>query len=126
FLSVLSLSAQVVTGRITGRITDSSGAVVPKASVKTRNVLTNVETSTVSTSEGVFDLLNLIPGQYRVEVEMAGFKRHQQGPHELRVGDSLSVDIVLQLGSQAESVTVNAEAPLLEASTASAGKVVDS
>ena len=125
-LSVLSLSAQVVTGRITGRITDSSGAVVQKASVKTRNVLTNVETSTVSTSDGIFDLLNLIPGQYRLEVEMAGFKRHQQGPHELRVGDSLTIDIILQLGSQTESVTVTAEAALLESTSASSGKVVDS
>lgn len=120
------LCAQVATGRITGHITDSSGAVVPGASVKSINVRTNVEISTVSTSDGDFNLLNLIPGQYRLVVEMAGFKRYERGPIELRVGDELTIPVSLQLGSQAESVTVTSEAPLLEAASAGTGQVVDS
>src|SRR6185436_2710761 len=88
-LAVLSLSAQVATGRITGRITDPTGATVPGASVKSVNIRTNVETTSKSTSDGVFAVLNLIPGQYRLEVDMAGFKRFSQGPLELRVGDTL-------------------------------------
>ena len=120
------LSAQVATGRITGRVIDSSGAIVPGASVKSVNVHTNVGTSTVSTSDGVFDVLNLIPGQYRLEVDMSGFKHYEQGPLELRVGDALTIQVTLQLGSQSESVTVSAEAPLLESASATTGQVVDS
>ena len=85
-----------------------------------------METSTRSTSDGIFDLLNLIPGQYRLVVEVTGFKNFQQGPLELRVGDTLSVNVALQVGSQAETVTVTAEAPLLESSSAATGQVVDS
>ena len=124
-LSAVSLHAQLVTGRITGRVTDSSGAVVPGASVKTINIQTNVETSTKSTSEGVFDLLNLIPGQYRVIVEAAGFKRFERGPMEVRVGDALTIPVTLEVGSQAESITVSTQAPLIEAATATTGQVVD-
>src|SRR5437762_13535883 len=124
-LSVLSLCAQVATGRITGRVTDSSGAVVPGASVKTINIQTNVETSTKSTSEGVFDLQNLIPGQYRLAVEVEGFKHYAQGPMELRVGDTLSLMVALQIGAQTESVTVTTEASLLESASAATGQVVD-
>jgi hypothetical protein len=83
-LSTMSLCAQVATGRITGRLTDSSGAVVPGGAVKTVNTQTNVETSTRSSSEGVFDLTNLIPGQYRLVVEVNGFKRYEQGPMDAR------------------------------------------
>jgi hypothetical protein len=125
-LSVMSLRAQVATGRITGRLTDASGAVVPGGPVKAVNIQTNVETSTRSSSEGIFDLQNLIPGQYRVLAEVSGFKNFQQGPLELRVGDTLSLNISLQIGSQAETVTVTADAPLLESSSAATGQVVDS
>src|ERR1044072_3593162 len=125
-LAVMSALGQVGTGRITGRLSDASGAVVPGGSVKAVNIQTNVETSTKSSSDGIFDLQNLIPGQYRILAEVSGFKNYQQGPLELRVGDTLSVNIALQIGSQAETVTVNAEAPLLEASSAATGQVVDS
>jgi hypothetical protein len=125
-VSAVSLSAQVATGLITGRIADSTGAVVPGASVKGVNIQTNVETSTRSTSDGVFTVLNLIPGRYRIDVSMAGFKNFSQGPIELRVGDALNLVVTLQLGSQSESVTVTAEAPLLESATAGTGQVIDS
>lgn len=125
-LPIAALYAQVATGRITGRVTDVSGAIVPGAAVKTINIQTNVETATRSTSDGVFDLQNLIPGRYRLEVQMTGFKSHSHGPMELRVGDALNIPIVLQLGSQSESVTVTAETPLLESASAAVGQVIDS
>jgi hypothetical protein len=125
-LTASTLSAQVATGRITGRLTDASGAVVQGGPVKAVNIQTNVTTSTLSSSEGIFDLQNLIPGQYRLVAEVQGFKNFQQGPLELRVGDTLSVPIALQVGTQAETVTVTAEAALLEASSAATGQVVDS
>lgn len=124
FLFVLPLCAQNPTGRITGRVTDPTGAVVPGATVKGVNIATNVEASTTTTSEGNFALLNLIPGQYRLQATMAGFKNFEQGPIELHVGDTLTIPVTMQVGAQTESVTVNAEAPLLEAGTAQLGQVV--
>jgi hypothetical protein len=124
-LFATSLCAQVATGRITGRVTDASGALVAGAGVKTVNIATNVEVSTKTTSEGVFDVMNLIPGQYRLEIDMAGFKHFSQGPIELRVEDVLTMAIALQVGSQTESVTVTSAAPLLDTSETVIGTVTD-
>jgi len=88
------LLAQNPYGRITGRITDSAGALVPNASVRVANVDTNVATHTASNAEGNYELANLNPGQYRVVVELTGFKRYERGPLEVRVGDVLENAIV--------------------------------
>ena len=107
--SVASLWAQVATGRITGRVSDPSGGIVAGATVKAVNILTNVEVSTKSTSDGFFDIPNLIPGQYRLEVEMAGFEHYQ-----LRDRSSLrrrrrpdAFRSRFEVGAQTESVTVS-------------------
>jgi Carboxypeptidase regulatory-like domain len=120
-----SLCAQVATGRITGRATDSSAGVIAGATVKSVNILTNVEVSTKTTSDGVFDIPNLIPGEYRLEVDMPGFKRLSQGPIEVRVGDVLTVPLMLQLGAQSESVKVTSDAALLDTSSSVIGQVTD-
>ena len=120
-----ALPAQNPYGRITGRVTDSAGALVPNAAVRVVNVETNLATETVSNAEGNWEVPNLNPGQYRIEVQLQGFKRHERGPVELRVGDVLNIEIALELGAVSESVTITAEAPLLESATASLGQVVD-
>ena len=124
-VSAFVLYAQNPYGRITGRVTDSADAVVPGATVRAVQVETNVVTSTVSNSEGNFELLNLVPGQYRLIVELQGFKRHQRGPLEVRLGDVLSIPVALELGAMAESVTVTAEAPLLESASATVSQVIE-
>src|SRR6516162_1119927 len=65
---------QASTGNIRGRITDPSGAVVPKGSVTARHIDTNTTRKTVTNSEGIFDAENLQPGEYDVTVESPGFK----------------------------------------------------
>src|ERR1700680_4452748 len=115
--AVTALFAQDPYGRITGRVVDSAGAVVPGVSVRVRNTETNVETGVNSDSQGNYEARNLVPGQYQVVAETHGFKRYQRGPIEVRVGDVLTVDIGLEVGDVSESVTVTAEAPLLEAAT---------
>jgi hypothetical protein len=124
-LSAVALFAQNPYGRITGRVVDASGAVVPNANVSVENTGTNVATALTSDSQGNYDALNLIPGQYQVMAERPGFKRYQRGPIEVRVGDVLTIDINLEIGSATESVRVTAETPLLEAATASLGQVID-
>ena len=120
-----SAHAQSAYGRIVGRVTDAAGAVVPGASIRVVHIETNAGTSASTNAEGNFDLQNLAPGDYRLTAEMQGFKRYERGPVEVRVGDVLSLDVALELGLVSEQVTVTAEAPLLESSTASLGQVID-
>ncbi|MGA9505471.1 MAG: carboxypeptidase-like regulatory domain-containing protein, partial [Terriglobales bacterium] len=67
-MSATSLLAQEGTGGITGLVSDPQGAVVAGAQVAATNVDTQVRTATVTNSAGVYELLNLIPGTYSVEV----------------------------------------------------------
>jgi hypothetical protein len=123
--TLLPLLAQTPFGRITGRIVDSTNAVVRGAKISAVRIETNVVSSTESNAEGSFDLLNLIPGKYHLTVEVPGFKRYERGPLEVRLGDVLNIPIPLEVGVQAESVTITAEAPLLESASASVNQVVN-
>jgi len=125
-LASAMLMAQSPYGRILGRVTDSSGAVVPNASVECVNIETNVVTTAKSNSEGNYELPNLIPGRYRLSVSVAGFKTYGRGPMELRVGDALNIPVALEVGTQAETITVTTDAPLLESASATTGQVLDS
>jgi hypothetical protein len=117
---------QNLYGRITGRVTDATGAFAPNASVRATHLDTGVSTASRSNPEGNYELPNLIPGVYRITVELAGFKRYERTAVEVRVGDVLNVPVQLEVGQVAESVTVSDEAPLLESASASLGQVVDS
>ncbi len=124
-LATTALFAQDPYGRITGRVVDPGGAVVPGVSIHVKNTETNVETGVDSDSQGNYEARNLVPGQYQVAAETRGFKRYQRGPIEVRVGDVLTIDIGLEVGDVSDSVMVTAEAPLLEAATASLSQVID-
>src|ERR1700680_3385 len=86
-LSAAALLAQGPYGRVTARVVDAAGAVVPGASVHVKNIETNVETDVNTDSQGNYEARNLIPGQYEVGTEIRGFKRYRRGPIEVRVGD---------------------------------------
>jgi hypothetical protein len=125
FLATFPLAAQTPYGRITGRVVDSAGAVVAGAAVRVTNIDTNLVTSASSDAQGNYEARNLIPGNYRLIVELQGFKRYERGPMEVRVGDVLTVDVGLELGAVSDSITVKAEAPLLDSSTAVQGQLID-
>src|SRR6185295_8876941 len=63
------------TGTITGVVKDQSGAIVPGASVKLTNLGTNAERTATTTSEGVYEITQLVPGAYRLEVQATGFSK---------------------------------------------------
>ena len=117
--------AQDPRGRILGRITDPSGAVVPNVPVTATNIETGVAVTDASNAQGNYLLLHLNPGRYRLTAELTGFKKFDRTEIEVRVGDALTVDIGLEPGALTESVTVTAETPLLQSSEASIGQVVD-
>ncbi|MDP2997034.1 MAG: TonB-dependent receptor [Bryobacterales bacterium] len=121
----LAASAQESRGAILGRISDGSGAVVTGARVRATNIATNTGGSTLTNHEGNFEIPFLIPGTYRVSVDLEGFKKLVKDGVELSVDDRLALDLTLELGSVTETVVVTAEAPMLEASSPSIGVIVD-
>lgn len=116
--------AQETRGSITGRVVDSSQAVIPGVKVEAVNAATNTVVSSVTNSAGSYDIPYLLPGKYRLVAEAQGFKKAVREGLELRVNDRLQVDFALEVGAITESVNVTAEAPLLETSTASTGSVI--
>lgn len=123
-LTILVLG-QDFRGQITGQVTEASGAAVANAKVQVTNRATGVALSAVTDANGDYKALYLSPGSYTVVVEATGFKKVVRDNIEIRVGDKVSLDLALEVGAVQEVVNITAETPLLEASSASAGQVID-
>ncbi len=124
FLSLAHAFAQSSYGRVTGRITDSTDALVSGAAIRAVQQGTNVTVTTSSNNEGIYELLNLLPGEYKITIELAGFKRYERSSLSVSVGDVLTVDARLEVGAASESVTVTTESPLIESASSSVGQVI--
>lgn len=123
FLIVLfasSLAAQ----EFTGRVTDSTGAVVPEATVVAHNVDTNVDVSTVTTGAGTYTIPYLKPGNYSVSATANGFEIGARTGLILQVGQTATVNFALAVGRNTETVTVNADA-VLDVAKADIGEVIE-
>ncbi|MBI3682113.1 MAG: TonB-dependent receptor [Acidobacteria bacterium] len=118
------VSAQIGTSTITGRVTDSTGAVVPNVQVTIVQTGTNFTSTAVTNSEGIYRVPSLQPGEFRVSFEAAGFKKAVREDVELRTGDTLAVDMTLQVGNVSESIEVTGATQLLETETSATGTVV--
>ncbi|MCZ2077262.1 MAG: TonB-dependent receptor [Bryobacterales bacterium] len=112
-------------GSIVGRVLDSSGAVIPGATVTATNQNTNVAVNAQTNDQGNYQILFLIPGVYKVTAALPGFKTFVKENIELRVNDRIGLDMRLEVGDVTENVVVSAEAPLLQTATADVGLVVD-
>ncbi|HYO64203.1 MAG TPA: carboxypeptidase regulatory-like domain-containing protein [Pyrinomonadaceae bacterium] len=121
----VSAHAQEFRATLTGQVQDPSGAAVPNATVTVRNLSTNQTTTANTGEEGNYTIPFLIPGDYSVTVEAQGFKRVVNDKMTLHVSEKITFDVTLEVGQVADAVTVTAEDPLLEASTASRGLVVE-
>jgi hypothetical protein len=108
-----------------GVVTDSTQAGVAGARVTAINMDTQVESKAVSGRGGTYVIPLLPPGRYLLRVEQDGFKTFERSPVDLRVNDRLRLDASLELGQIESRVTVTAEAPLVEAATASRGQVIE-
>jgi Carboxypeptidase regulatory-like domain/TonB dependent receptor len=118
------LYAQGSAGRIIGTVTDSNGGAVAGATVSVLDVARGT-TRTLTTDEaGVYSAPNLLPGTYKVHVEFKGFKTLERQNLTLEVGQDLRVDVVLQPGEQAQTITVTETVPLVETTNASLGGTV--
>src|SRR5690349_21594900 len=127
FLAFCALPAlaQIDRGAIVGRVTDASGAIVPKATVVVTNKDTGVAVTTSTNEAGEYQVLALIPGTYSVRVSSQGFDSVLRDNLTLHVQDRLSVEVSLKVGSVSQEIIVTGAEPLLQTETADVGNVVD-
>ncbi|MBL8213936.1 MAG: TonB-dependent receptor [Bryobacterales bacterium] len=116
--------AQIGTATLTGRVTDTTGAVVPNAAVNVVQIGTNFTFNATTNEEGLYRVLSLQPGQYRVSVEAQGFKKFLREDVELRSGDTQAVDVAMQVGNVSETVEVTGATQLLETETSATGSTM--
>lgn len=119
------LPAQEITATVSGRVLDSSGAVVPSATVTLINTGTELRRQQTADSEGNYRFSLVPPGEYALEAAMTGFKTSVRRGVNLSVNQNASIDLVLEVGRVTDSVTVTADAGMLETRTNALGKVID-
>ena len=116
--------AQGERGELNGTVTDSSGAVVPNAEVIATETQTNVQTKATTTSVGRYSMTHLPPGVYTIAVSASGFRTAIANNVTLRVAQTLTVDMGLEVGQASERVTVTSEAPGIETGAVEIGRYV--
>jgi Carboxypeptidase regulatory-like domain len=121
FLTAAVAFAQTESARISGRVTDLSGAVIVGAECKITNIETNVSTTT--NQDGIYIIPDLHPATYRLTVQKEGFRTVVQPSLQLYVQDAVNENFTLALGPSSESMTISA--PLLQTDSASVSTVVD-
>ncbi len=105
--------AQTSRGTITGTITDPAGAVISSVTIEARNIETGSVHQAGSSATGNYTLAELPAGIYRLSVSVPGFKQYVRTGITVMAAQTLRIDIALVVGDIAETVTVNADAPLL-------------
>ena len=111
------LIAQTERGTIRGTVSDPSGSVIPNAEVVATNVGTGVQTKTVTTSSGNYNVPQLPPGAYKVEVTSPGFKTLLRENVVVELGAVAALDVQLEVGQVSDTVTVSSAAPMLQSET---------
>jgi len=121
-----ALFGQTTFGSIVGTVSDASGGAVPGAEVTlTRSATSETRTATAD-SAGGYVFVNLIPGSYRIDVEVKGFKHFTRQPIVVEVNQSTRIDVPLVVGQITQTVEVTAQTPLLQSQTSDLGQVVGS
>lgn len=111
--------AQETRSTILGTVKDVSGAVVTGATVVITNTETNSTTRLTTNDKGYFEAAYQLAGTYTITVTASGFKKSVRQGFALTVNTREEADITLEIGNTSESVTITADAPLLETTTAS-------
>jgi hypothetical protein len=123
-LLAVGLDAQEVRATFGGRITDSSGAVVPDAVITVTSGDTGVKRETRSNAQGNWIVEFLLPGRYRVSATAPGFKTTERNDIELQTSDNKQIDTQLEIGTPTQSVEVTAGTPLIDTTSATSGTVI--
>ena len=117
--------AQAVNGSLVGTITDASAAAVPNAKVTITATQTGISQTQQSNQSGNYTFTNLAPGSYRVEVELAGFRKSVREGVDVLVNSTMRADLDLQTGGVNEVVNITAEAALLQTDRSDTGRKIE-
>ena len=120
----MPLAAQS-TGTINGIVTDATGALVPAATVTATLVDQQVRRSVVTSGDGYYSFSALPPGRYSIAVEKTGFQRSEQTDIILTLNQNLRLDVALQVGQAAQTISVTAETPLVDTRSGTLAGLVD-
>jgi len=116
--------AQVVGARLEGIVKDASQAVIPGVTVTATNEGTGISYTGLTNDTGFYVFVNLPPGSYALTCELQGFKRYVNKGILLKVGDAVSINIVLETGDIQTEVVVTAAASLIDLTSNKIGAVV--
>ena len=125
FVCGACLYGQTTTGTLQGQVRDATGATVPDARVTITNIRTGVSHEMLTRSDGRYVMPLLLPGDYQVSVEKAGFKRLTQSGIKLDVQQVRSIDLELAVGDVATTVQVEGTPPPLASSTSTLATVIE-
>ncbi|HUO30986.1 MAG TPA: carboxypeptidase regulatory-like domain-containing protein, partial [Bryobacteraceae bacterium] len=119
------LPAQDATGKITGVVTDPSGAIVSGATVTVTNLATNVSKQTASNSSGLYQVFPLPIGRYKVTAVASGFEKVTMvAQGNLEINQTMRIDVQLPVGKLTDTVVVESAANLVETENATVGGTV--
>jgi hypothetical protein len=122
WLASVPTHAQNSQGTILGHVQDTTGGALPGVRVTSRNVNTNVVNRFTTNSNGDYVIVNLIPGTYEVKVEANGFKTIVSGNLILEVDQTLRQNFTLEVGKVNETVTVAADAQMVQTDNTTTGQ----
>ena len=118
--------AQTADGRISGIVTDPSGAIAPGVEIEVVGEETGVRFTGVSNDQGRYLVAALQPGRWRLAARLPGFRTYQRTGIVLGTSEHLAIDIRLEVGNVSETVTVTGAAPLLETDTSDISQLIES
>src|SRR5204862_7835298 len=120
------LAGQTTFGMIAGRVTDSTGAVLPGATVTVANIRTGDKRVVVTNEQGLYRAPNLSPSTYEIRVELPGFRSILRQGVTLSVSETVDIAFRLDLESVAETLTVKGESPLVSTQSPEIGQKIES
>src|SRR5207245_5953240 len=116
--------AQTSTATILGVVRDASGALIPGVSISVKHTESSLTRTAISRERGGYSMPLLPWGAYEITTTMPGFKQAVRTGINLVVGQEAVVDLTLEVGANAETVTVSEEAPLVNTTTSSTSGVI--
>src|SRR6266498_3717621 len=116
---------QVSSSALIGTVLDSTGLVIPRATVTAKSSSTGFSRSVTTNESGTYSIPDLPPGMYELTAEARGFKRAIVSEVRLFVGQTVTTDMRLEVGEITQSISVMSSAPLLQESTSQVGTVIE-
>ena len=116
--------AQEFRGTLSGKVTDTTGAVIPKANVTVTEINTGTVNRTVSDTDGQWVVPFLLPGTYKIEAQATGFEAIVRNSITLQAQEHPIIDLSMSVGQGSETVTVTSGTPLVDQANASVGQVI--